>query len=294
MSTHTRVPRALVWCGLLLAQLLPAALAYWLCACIAALLRRLQARMYRVLRHNLAHVAASDSTASQLDAMAEQALALALRTYYESFRSTATGGRWQVEMIVPTDCTLLRRDSGIESRGVMICGLHIANFDAAGAWLAQHGIDVQVLSLANPDPGTEMINTLRRKQGLHITPVDPGALRAAIRRLRAGGLVLTGIDRPADGGNQPLTFFGETTAMPVGHVRLAMQAGVPVVLMACYQQAPGVYCLACSDPIKMQHTGDRSADTSANATRLLALAEVFIRKAPEQWLVFVPVWPPEA
>ncbi len=296
MPQQTRLPRFLVWLGLLLARLLPVKTAYWLCARIAALLSRRRAPMFTVLRHNLAHVA-PERDAATLDAMAERGLALALRTYYESFRTTATGGRWAVHMAIDDDCPLFEwalDHQRSHSAGLMVCGLHVANFDAAGAWLVQRGIEVQALSLANPDPGTEMINALRRQQGLEVTPIDPSALRTAIRRLRAGGVVLTGIDRPAHDGNQPVRFFGQVTEMPVGHVRLALQTDAAVLLMVCYEESPGAYRVACSPPLKMERTGDRQQDILANTSRLLALAEEFIRQAPEQWLVFVPVWPADA
>jgi len=41
----------------------------------------------------------------------------------------------------------------------------------------------------------------------------------------------------------------------------------------------------------METTGDRAQDVRHNVRRVLAIIEEMIRQAPDQWLMFVPVWP---
>jgi len=41
----------------------------------------------------------------------------------------------------------------------------------------------------------------------------------------------------------------------------------------------------------MIRTGDRHKDRLLNARRVIAILEGFIRDHPDQWMMFVPVWP---
>jgi lauroyl/myristoyl acyltransferase len=41
----------------------------------------------------------------------------------------------------------------------------------------------------------------------------------------------------------------------------------------------------------MERTYDRALDVRHNTRRVLAIIEEMIRLAPDQWLMFVPVWP---
>ena len=44
-------------------------------------------------------------------------------------------------------------------------------------------------------------------------------------------------------------------------------------------------------PIEMAHTGNRDEDLRLNMERVLNSLEAVIRSWPEQWQMFVPVWP---
>jgi lauroyl/myristoyl acyltransferase len=56
-------------------------------------------------------------------------------------------------------------------------------------------------------------------------------------------------------------------------------------------QADGKYHVLTSDPIEMQAHPDREREIIQNAEAVLSVAEGFIRMAPEQWTMTLPVWP---
>jgi len=299
MANKTRVPRWLVHMGSLVANHLSSSAAYRLSEWIARLLAWMHHRTFRVLCANLAPVIPERSLAER-KAMATHALALALRTYYELFR-IADGHHVDATLSVPDNCPVIEwakaeQEGTIQPDrpGLMVCALHMSNFDLAGALVARQGVSLQVLSMADPDAGSSLINQLRSDQGLTVTPVASAALRAAVRRLRAGRMVATGIDRPVSSGGMPLPFFGREAMLPVGHIRLALQTNARLVLAACLEESRGHYQLVCTPPIELQRTGDRETDILVNAKATLAWAEELIRSAPEQWLVFVPVWPDQS
>jgi len=127
-----------------------------------------------------------------------------------------------------------------------------------------------------------------------VTPVGVEALRSALKRLRNGGVVVTGVDRPLSEHDDPILFFGRPARLPTGHVRLALQTNAPILVACCVQEPTGRYALLLAPPLEMERTYDRNEDIRHNARRVLAILEDMIRQAPEQWLMFVPVWPEEA
>jgi hypothetical protein len=61
--------------------------------------------------------------------------------------------------------------------------------------------------------------------------------------------------------------------------------------MAVTQQKDGKLNVMSSEPIEMEHHTDHETEVLQNAERVLKQAEGFIRLAPQQWNVPLPVWP---
>ena len=171
---------------------------------------------------------------------------------------------------------------------------HLSNFDLMGHALALFGVKVQILSFPTPNEAYKMQNRLREEVGVVVTPMSLSAFRTAKNRLNEGGYVVTGLDRPIPGEKPEKyrpKFFGKEANLPVIHVRLAKETNASVYVMACIAQGDGTYVLECSQAFKMEEKPDLEEETIVNAERLLAEAERFILKAPDQWAMFYPVWP---
>ncbi len=171
---------------------------------------------------------------------------------------------------------------------------HLSSFDVMGYALALNNIPVQVLSFPNPNDAYKMQNKLRRRVGIEIIPMSLSAFRNARKRLREGGSILTGLDRPLAGNQlekyRP-KFFGRETNLPVAYVRLAKEANAPIYIMACISQPDGSYFLTGSEAIWVAPKRDLSKEIIFNAERVLSKAADLIRQRPEQWAMFYPVWP---
>ena len=169
---------------------------------------------------------------------------------------------------------------------------HLSNFDLGLYAIARRGFKGLVITLADLPGGYRKQSDLRRSAGLELLPAGIGAFRQAIERLRAGGIVVTGIDRPLEQARHYLTFFGHPAPLPVHHVYVALKAQVPTILMAVHRQPDGRYLMYVSEPIHLQpEPADREAEITHNAELVLAHAEPLIRQHPEQWAMFLPVWP---
>jgi KDO2-lipid IV(A) lauroyltransferase len=107
-------------------------------------------------------------------------------------------------------------------------------------------------------------------------------------------MVLTGIDRPIEKPEVTPLFFGRPAALPIHHIFLAAKARVPIVITAAYLQQDGKYHVSASDLIDMDPCPNPEETILRNAEKVLAVAETFIRRAPQQWSVPLPVWPQRA
>jgi lauroyl/myristoyl acyltransferase len=176
---------------------------------------------------------------------------------------------------------------------VFVCP-HLSNFELMGYAFALNNIDVQVLSYPNPNASYKLQNQLRESLGITVTPMSLSAFRQARKRLRAGGSILTGLDRPLAGDllekYQP-EFFGHKTNLPVTYVRMAKEANAPVIIMAATPQPGNRYCLEGSQPIWMDSADDLETEILHNANKVLTEAEGLIQKYAHSWAMFYPVWP---
>jgi lauroyl/myristoyl acyltransferase len=151
---------------------------------------------------------------------------------------------------------------------------------------------MQLLSVADPTEGYQWQNDVRAEVGFEVTPVSMEALKRAARNLAEGRSVLSGLDRPLPRADKAMpTFFGHPSPLPLMHVRLAMRARVPVVVLSAPRAADGRYLLYASDPIEM--LGDRPTPETllANAERCLAPVERWIAESPSQWAMPHRAWP---
>lgn len=190
----------------------------------------------------------------------------------------------------PLAAELTRRPE-FAGRGLVIVGIHLSNFDMVLQSICRQGLKPLILTIPNPQGGRRVEYEQRKRTGMNLVPASLAALRQAVRHLERGGLVLTGIDRPVTDPRLKPKFFGEPAPLPTHHIHLAMKARVPVVLMAAIRQKDGTYNVLSSEILEMEQGADYETAILHNAQRVLSQAEHFIRLAPQQWNVPLPVWP---
>jgi phosphatidylinositol dimannoside acyltransferase len=276
--------------GVALARLLPTRASYAIIRRVAHILARQRTLLFRTVCANLAHVV-PDASAQELDALAERALYHAGRSLVDMYRVSREDLRdGRVALRVDPQAWAQMHQAIRDGRGMVIAGPHMGSFDLAIQWIAAQDVDLQVLGLAQPNRGVRVTNWLRRRRGVRVNPVDTDALRTSIARLRRGGVVITGVDRPVSLDDEPIPFFDAPARLPTGHIRLAMQTRARLVAATCVLEPDGVYALHLSAPIEPELGGGRAHDIRHNARRVLAFIEDEIRRNPDQWLMFVPAW----
>lgn len=180
-------------------------------------------------------------------------------------------------------------DRGMRGEPVILAAGHLSNFELAGRALALRGVRAQVLSVPDPTDAYRQQNEERRDLGFDVTPISLAAIRSAEERLRTGGIVITGVDRPAPGVKRRPRFFGRPSELPVLHARLALRTGAHLIAFVPNTREDGVYELDCLEVGVAPGHGDEATLSTAEA--LLAVMERAIQAHPEQWAMPHAVWP---
>jgi KDO2-lipid IV(A) lauroyltransferase len=185
-------------------------------------------------------------------------------------------------------------DISHQKQGYMVVAPHLSNFDLILSSLVKHGFIGKVLSFPNPGSGYQLQNEIRESFGMDILPLGNPSLEAVIvEHLRNGGIAATGIDRPVPGRKKRhyVKFFDRPSPLPLGYITTALAAEVPVIVVTAIMEPDGSYGFRSSEPIELKKYQNKLDDIRLNAERVLKRVEEFIKLAPEQWLMYYPVWP---
>lgn len=207
---------------------------------------------------------------------------------YHYIETPDTAG--QLIVLEPSFQRFIRRPE-FDSRGLVIVGLHLSNFDLILQWLCRQGMNPLLITIPNPQGGRQLEYEMRRRVGMRLLPASLGTFRQALKHLQQGGIVVTGIDRPIPQPEVCPRFFGRPASLHMHHIFLATKAQVPIVVAAVTLQEDGKYHVFASDFLEMDAHSDPEVEMLRNAEKVLRIAEEFIRRAPQQWSVPLPVWP---
>jgi KDO2-lipid IV(A) lauroyltransferase len=108
--------------------------------------------------------------------------------------------------------------------------------------------------------------------------------------LREGGLVGLLCDRDIEGTGVEVDFFGERTTMPAGPATLALRTGATLCTGAVYSGPGRDHRAIVEPPLDTTRTGPLRKDVARLTQEIATRLEGLIRRAPEQWHVFQPLW----
>ena len=167
---------------------------------------------------------------------------------------------------------------------------HFGNWEVPGKYSRVMG--APLASVAKPVRNLAIdarVNELRARLGQVVIPRQ-GALRAAMRVLKQGGIVALLLDqdtRPSEGGVF-VPFFGVPVPVSSAAAVLAQRMGVPIVPVFCRSEGTGHYhCYAREALLPDECAG---LTVEALTGRVTAIIEREIRAAPGQWLWTYKRW----
>lgn len=261
---------------------------------IGLLARRRDSTLMRTLRTNQSVVRGLPVDAPELDTIVRRVLRNAGRGYFEFYHRASRGLSAVADAASFSPSIESMLEATLEgTAGALIVVLHLSNFDLAAVAFATRNIPLQILSYGTPPGGYQLQNELRIKAGLSITPITGTALKGAITRLREGGTVVVGLDRPLSGipRDEWVSFFGHPAPLSTGFVRLALAADASMYLTWVEPAGDGSFLITSKPPLDLVRTGSRQEEIRINSRRMIGLAEEVIRARADEWMMFYPVWP---
>ena len=279
--------------GMFVARRVPPLVGHAIAYTIAGLINWLKPSVYWIAYANLRQVVGAAADERTVHRMARQVFRNTARNNYHLWHLVGQEPEaLDAAVHIPSEVWDRIDQARRRGKGVIIVGVHTGNFDVALLALATRRQDTQVLGIATPPGGGfDLMDHMRTRKGVHLTSIGVPALREAIERLRAGGIILTGVDRPVNDEEYWGEFFDRAAPLPTGHVRLALKTDAVILVASAHRDMRDVNVIRTSPPLEMVCTGDPDEDLRVNMRRVTAWLEKFIRVRPEQWGMFVPVWP---
>jgi KDO2-lipid IV(A) lauroyltransferase len=178
-----------------------------------------------------------------------------------------------------------------EGKGVVFVTMHLGNFDLVGQYVAARGYAMTIpVEQMQPARLFRYLVQLRASRGINVVPVEKVPLQV-MRALRRGDIVGLAGDRDFSGGGVEVDFFGRPALLPGGPARLARRAGAPLLIGVGVRKPAGRYQAYVTERIALQHTEEEATDERENTARIARALEPFVRRFPDQWLAFSPIWP---
>jgi phosphatidylinositol dimannoside acyltransferase len=214
------------------------------------------------------------------------------RYYAESFRLPAVSVD-ELDRRITLDGYEHMEKARAGGGGTIVVLPHLGSWEWVAYWYARvKGEPITaVVERLEPPELFEWFTDFRRRIGMDIVPLGPGAASAVTRALKAGHVLALLADRDVGGDGVPVTFFGERTTLPGGPATLALRTGAPLVPAAVYDRSHGRHHAVVKPPLPVERQG-RLRDDIVRVTQDIAhVLEELIRAAPEQWHLLQPNWP---
>jgi KDO2-lipid IV(A) lauroyltransferase len=173
-------------------------------------------------------------------------------------------------------------------RGGVLALPHSGNWDMAGVWLAQEfGTFATVAERLKPESLFRRFVDYRESLGFEVFPLSGGErppFGLLAERLRQNVFVCLMADRDLTRHGVEVDFFGETTRMPAGSARLAIETGAPLHPVHVYYD--GDDCVVEIHDELDTSSGDVAVITQALADKFAAN----IAAHPQDWHMLQPQW----
>ena len=179
-------------------------------------------------------------------------------------------------------------------RGAITATVHMANFDLVAQATMMRSFPLTILvEQFQPQKLWEYFMKLRAARGAVFEPAGGRGLKAAYRALRRGEVVGIACDRAVLGEGITTTFLGEPAVMPVGAAELALRTGAALVPIFCVRTGRDRYRVTLEPPIPVNSNGHQRhtpEDVRLVVDEVITVMERYIRRTPEQWMLFEPLW----
>ena len=275
--------------GQRIARRIPRSVSYWVAGRLADLVFTLWPKS-RIIVANMERIVAHTGDRRSPRRLARQSLRNYAWYLADFLRFAQIDPADLVRAVRPEDWRTLEGLLG-QGRGLIFAGMHMGNWDYAGALMGHLGYPFYVVTdQLRPARLNAFVQNRRRLMGMTPVPIDQAA-RGLLRALRGGAAVGLLIDRPSGADGVAVEFFGRTCYLPGGAAALSLRTGAPGVPATLFRRADGTYQLAFDFSLAARAPGNHGLDVRELSQQIVRAHEAWIRRTPEQWFMFRRMWP---
>ena len=276
-----------------LAHLLPRAVNLWLATRIGLAAYQRSPEAQAALRSNLHLVTGLQE--GKLDALCETNVGNFSRMLADYFICAGPNAAQKA-------AALLHLDGGEQhlaaarapGKGVIVVTGHLGHWELGGLMLALLGLPLTVVTLEEPSSElTRWREASRRQLGIKtitVGPTYPFAFVEMMQTLRRNELIAMLVDRPYEGSGACVELFGHKTEFSTAAALLAQHTGASVLPAFVIHDGQDGYQTMAEPPIPMETGGDPKLTLPINTQRIATVFEGIIRRHPDQWFNYVPIW----
>jgi KDO2-lipid IV(A) lauroyltransferase len=249
-------------------------------------------KLRAVLRENLRPVTDLDGHA--LDRLCRRNVTNFCAMLADYFYSASRGPLAAVDLIGEWRGYEHLEEARRRGKGVIIATAHLGHWELGGILLAHRGLPMTVVTAEEPSTAlTEWRDAYRRTAGVKTIAVGPGrefSFVEMIQTLRRNECLAMLVDRPYGETACTVRVCGSETRFSTAPALLWQHTGAAVVPAFLAHGESGRYISFAEPIVEMSKTGDPRADLVANTQSLASAFEPVIRRYPDQWFHYVPVW----
>jgi KDO2-lipid IV(A) lauroyltransferase len=177
-------------------------------------------------------------------------------------------------------------------RGAIAVTAHVSNWDILAAAAAVRGYVVNAVTEELPGSRfNSLVIQSRERIGMRVIPLaSSGAVRAIMKALGRNEVVALASDLYRGDHGVRVTLFGRPLSLPAGPAAIALKTGAPLVPVWVRREPDNRYVAEVEAPIEVSRGGDRTRDIQLTTERIAQFFERIIRRTPDQWFVFLPLW----
>ncbi|MBC7263958.1 MAG: lysophospholipid acyltransferase family protein [Chloroflexi bacterium] len=268
---------------------IPPRVGYWLFARLGDLCYYFSRNARANVVDNLHHVLGPEASRQHIQQVAREIFRNQGRNYYDLFR-LPTLSLSKIQSLVAVHGIEHVTKALDAKQGVILVTLHFGNLDVVGQILGIYGIKVTApAEHLYPPELFRYVCELRSFFGLKLVPAD-SYMRPLLRALRNSEVVGIAADRNLNQRGTWVEFFGEPALLPDGHVRLAMRTGAKIVVALSRRKSDNTFDATIEPLTDWVQTGNLEEDIQANIKGMVTILERYLRRDPDQWVMFQPVW----
>lgn len=250
---------------------------------------------YRANVHaNLAQVLSLPENHPKVEAAARRVFKISARNFSDLLMVPHKSRKQIIDEVRLTEGRWSHLDDALRlGRGVVIVSSHLGSFDYIGQTLFQRGYPMTAVTARTTARFLfDSVSHLRQAKGMALVEASPSGIRKAIQSIRNGGCAVLATDRDFFQNGRKVEFFGQTTTLPPGAIRIARDTGAAIVPIFAMFSRSG-HNIAILPAFNVPKTDDTEADLSAGMAWMARTLEEMIARYPDQWVMFQRVWPSE-